>query len=104
MLAGASNGQTEIAVIYDPFADEMFSALRGQGATLDGHPIATAQGVGLAEGSVGVECSNRIETLNILPIVEALLQRGAMFQRNANEHGRWLMSRLGATSVILKSI
>ncbi|MEO1027057.1 MAG: inositol monophosphatase family protein [Pseudomonadota bacterium] len=84
VLAGVANGQTEIAAIYDPSADEMFAALRAQGATLNGHPITTARGVGLAEGSVGVGYSNRVETMNVLPVVEKLLQRGTMFHRNAS--------------------
>ena len=60
----------------------MFAALHGQEATLNVHPIAKAQGVGLADGSVGVGCSNRVETMNILPVTEALLQRRDMFHRN----------------------
>lgn len=84
VLAGVSNGQTKIGAIYDPFADEMFAALRGQGATLNGQLIAAAKGVGFADGSVGVGYSNRVETMNILPVVAELLQRGTMFHRNAS--------------------
>ena len=84
VLAGVANGQTKIGVTYDPSADELFAALRGQGATLNGHPMSAATGVGLTEGSVGVGYSNRVETMNILPVVEKLLQQGAMFHRNAS--------------------
>jgi len=33
------NGQRVVGVVYDPFRDEMFSAIRGEGATLNGQKI-----------------------------------------------------------------
>jgi myo-inositol-1(or 4)-monophosphatase len=33
------NGRTELGVIYDPMADELFTAERGSGARLNGEPI-----------------------------------------------------------------
>lgn len=84
VLAGVAQGQTQIGVIYDPSAGEMFAALRGQGATLNGAAMAVARDVSLNQGSVGVGYSNRVETMNVLPVVDALLQRGAMFHRNAS--------------------
>ena len=38
-VALAQDGQTQYAVVYDPFADELFSAARGGGAFLNGRPI-----------------------------------------------------------------
>lgn len=38
-VAYASFGQVLCACVYDPYADEMFSAIRGQGAYLNGAPI-----------------------------------------------------------------
>ncbi len=38
-VALAKNGQTEYAVVYNPFRDELFSARRGEGAFLNGKPI-----------------------------------------------------------------
>jgi len=35
--------QTEIAVVYDPVHDEMFTALRGHGACLNGTPLHVSQ-------------------------------------------------------------
>jgi len=32
-----------MGVVFNPFTDEMFSALKGQGATLNGSPIAVAE-------------------------------------------------------------
>jgi len=38
-IAYASKGVTQLAAVYDPMRDEMFSAERGKGATLNGKPI-----------------------------------------------------------------
>ena len=38
-VAYASFGQVLCACVYDPYADEMFSAIKGQGAFLNGQPI-----------------------------------------------------------------
>ena len=41
--------QIELGVLYDPTRNEMFSAERGQGATLNGKPIHVSQTAKLAE-------------------------------------------------------
>lgn len=41
-------GQTRVGVIYDPNRDEMFSAAEGQGAHLNGQPMAVSDVDGLA--------------------------------------------------------
>lgn len=38
-IAFASEGQVKVAAIYDPNRDEMYTAVRGQGAWLNGTPI-----------------------------------------------------------------
>ena len=38
-VAYASCGELLIGCVYDPFADEMFTAIKGQGAFLNGEPI-----------------------------------------------------------------
>lgn len=38
-VALAKNGQTEYAVVYNPYRDELFSARRGEGARLNAKPI-----------------------------------------------------------------
>ena len=39
-IAAAYKGSIQVGVIYDPHRDELFSASRGQGAFLNGKPIA----------------------------------------------------------------
>ncbi len=38
-IAYAHRGMTQLGVVYDPMRNEMFSAQRGQGASLNGQPI-----------------------------------------------------------------
>ena len=38
-IAYASNGTVSLGAVYDPMRDEMFTAARGQGAHLNGHPL-----------------------------------------------------------------
>jgi myo-inositol-1(or 4)-monophosphatase len=45
--------QLELGVLYDPTRNEMFSAARGQGATLNGKPIHVSQTKALAESVLG---------------------------------------------------
>lgn len=84
VLAGVTEGQTAIGVIRDPNMDETFVALRGEAATLNGSPLRVASGVALRDGTVAVGYSNRIESRHVVPIVEELIEHGAMFHRNAS--------------------
>ncbi|WP_136660806.1 inositol monophosphatase family protein [Nitratireductor sp. XY-223] len=84
VLAGASEGRTQLGVIHDPNADEMFVAVRGGGATLNNAPMHVATQVPLEAGTVAVGYSNRVEARNIQPVIAALIERGAMFYRNAS--------------------
>ncbi|MGD8604399.1 MAG: inositol monophosphatase family protein [Anaerolineales bacterium] len=42
-IAYARGNQAILGVVYDPMRDELFHALQGQGAFLNGHPLAVSQ-------------------------------------------------------------
>ena len=84
VLAGVAAGRTRIGVIHDPNIDETFAAVRGGGAFLNDAPMRPMTGVPLSAGTVSVGYSNRVEAGNVLPVVATLLERGAMFHRNAS--------------------
>lgn len=42
-IAAAYRGEIMVGVIYDPHRDELFSAIKGRGATLNGKPIHVGQ-------------------------------------------------------------
>ncbi len=42
-IAYAQKGHVEVGIVYNPFTNEMFSAIRGNGAQLNGRPIQVAE-------------------------------------------------------------
>ncbi len=84
VLAVVSEGQTQIGVIHEPNVAETYVAMRGAGATLNGQPMQVASGVDMASGTVSVGYSNRIEAAKVIPIISAIIERGAMYHRNAS--------------------
>lgn len=84
VLAGVAQAQTQIGVIHEPNADETYATRRGHGATLNGRAIRVASGVSLAQGTVSVGTSNRVEAAHVVPVIEALVDREALFHRNAS--------------------
>lgn len=84
VLAGVAGGKTEIGVIRDPNVDETYAAMRDGGAYLNGRKMQVASGVGLESGTVSVGYSNRIEARHVIPVIAQLIERGAMYHRNAS--------------------
>ncbi|PTX54518.1 myo-inositol-1(or 4)-monophosphatase [Litoreibacter ponti] len=84
VLAGVSDGQTQLGVIVEPNVDETYVAERGAGATLNGKPMRVASGVALDSGTVSVGYSNRVEAAHVIPVIAALVERGALYHRNAS--------------------
>jgi myo-inositol-1(or 4)-monophosphatase len=74
----------EIGLVFDPIANEMFSARRGHGATLNARPIDVAQATTFADGIVSVGYSLRTEPDDVLAIMSRLLHAGGMYQRNGS--------------------
>ena len=66
-LAAGQDGTIVAGVIYDPLRDEMFSAARGQGATLNGKPIHVSRATTLQESltATGFPSSKRHESPNV---------------------------------------
>ena len=52
-IAAASPGQTEIGVVYSPVADELYTAVRGGGAFLNGRPLTVSDQTDLALSLIG---------------------------------------------------
>ena len=84
VLAIVSERQTQIGVIHEPNVGETYVAMRGAGATLNGKPMQVASDVDMASGTVSVGYSNRIEAAKVIPIISDIIERGAMYHRNAS--------------------
>jgi myo-inositol-1(or 4)-monophosphatase len=76
--------QIELGVVYDPNAEELFTACRGHGASLDGVPIRPHAASGFADGTVGIGYSPRRPPRAMIDVLEPLLDAGGMFQRNGS--------------------
>jgi myo-inositol-1(or 4)-monophosphatase len=59
-VALAERGQPIVGVVFDPVADECFTAERGKGAWLNGHPIRTSRVRDLGEALVAASFSSEV--------------------------------------------
>lgn len=58
VLAYVQQAQPVVAAIYDPMADDMYAALSGKGALLNGAPIRCARAQTVSEGLISVGASH----------------------------------------------
>lgn len=56
-LAYYADGHVQTGVVYNPFTDELFTAVRGRGATLNGSPIHVTKTKTLADSLVAIGTS-----------------------------------------------
>lgn len=56
-LAYVVDGEPQVAVMYEPLLDKMFTAVKGQGAQLNGQPLHVSNTDTLHRASVGVTAS-----------------------------------------------
>ncbi|MEO8082764.1 MAG: inositol monophosphatase family protein [Ardenticatenales bacterium] len=85
-LAAVADGEILAGATYDPLRDEMYSAHRGGGATLNGRPMAVSRQAQLAAALVGTGFAydkatavdnNLAEVITIVPLVRGLRRAGA---------------------------
>eukprot|EP00934_Nitzschia_sp_Nitz4_P000794 Nitzschia sp. Nitz4//scaffold31_size150131//43543//44638//NITZ4_002817-RA/size150131-processed-gene-0.128-mRNA-1//-1//CDS//3329547626//794//frame0 len=64
-IAVAYQGQVVVGVLYDPHRDELYTAIKGQGAFCNGKPIrVSTQEVTLGQASIGMESPAGQESLD----------------------------------------
>lgn len=80
-IAWIDKGETVIGVIYDPVHDELFSAVRGRGATLNGAPIRASDATDSRLGLIGIGHSLRVDPILTLAALGRLMDMGGMFHR-----------------------
>jgi len=84
VIAGVENGRCVTGVIHDPCHDETFTAVRGQGAAMNGRDLTLSGQASLTDGSIGVGFSNRVDTSGAGRLASKLLSLGGVFHRNAS--------------------
>lgn len=98
IIACMKDGATHTGAIHEPASGETFWARRGGGAFCNGRPISVATATDIGEGSIGVGFNNRTRALNILPVVQAIVENGGIFFRNAS--GGLMLSYVAAGRLI----
>ncbi|MCB8822236.1 inositol monophosphatase family protein [Microvirga rosea] len=83
-LAYVRDGKTQIGIIYDPMADELFVAERGRGATLNGEPIRVSGLDDIKSSTIEAGWSNRLPFSRYVEMVARLLDDGAGIRRGGS--------------------
>lgn len=73
-IALQENQESVVAVVYDPFVDELFTAIRGQRAKLNGRPISVSKRAKLEQAIVFVGFAKNLFG-QMLPTMTALTHR-----------------------------
>ncbi len=84
VIAVTQGTETVIGVIDVPTQGEVFAAIRGGGATLNGRDLAIPVELTLANAATGIGASHRTDPAQIASWIEALLDQGGMFFRNGS--------------------
>lgn len=76
-----SGGEAVLGVILDPLRQEMFEAVKGQGARLNGQAISVSNIASLDQSAIGVGHNRRLPVDDVTAGINALLHRGAGFRQ-----------------------
>lgn len=73
--------RTVISVIYDPLKNELFTAIRGQGAQLNGYRMRCSNENSLSNSKIGINflIKKQYEKKNYFKIIELLLSKSIRF-------------------------
>lgn len=75
-IAFCVDGIAEIGLVYDPVADELFSARRGGGALCNGQPITVSANASPGTAALDIGYSRRKPTADYAALVARLLEDG----------------------------
>ncbi|PSJ64186.1 inositol monophosphatase family protein [Pseudaminobacter soli (ex Li et al. 2025)] len=78
-IAVCVDGVTQIGVVFDPAADEMFAARRGRGAFCNGTPLGVSKTTQLAEATVDAGYSRKAPLPDYVALLARLLDAGCDF-------------------------
>ncbi|MCB2054405.1 MAG: inositol monophosphatase [Geminicoccaceae bacterium] len=83
-IAYAREGTIETGVVYDPNAEELFAARRGNGATLNGRRITVADAHSFTDGTLSIGFSPRRGPEHVVRIIDRLLAQGGIHHRHGS--------------------
>ncbi|MBF0277740.1 MAG: inositol monophosphatase [SAR324 cluster bacterium] len=80
-IAFVEKKQVKIGVVYDPVADELYSAWEGHGAFCNEQPIQASRCEKLSEALIGLGYSRRTEPAAYASAIERLMSAGCEYRR-----------------------
>lgn len=83
-IAFCEMGETLMGVIFNPASGEFYFARKGHGATKNGAPLTAATTNDIANASVEIGWSTRVESANYLAAQQRVLDQGANIRRGAS--------------------
>lgn len=83
-IAIVRDDHTEIGVTFDSVHDEMYLAIKGQGAWLNDAPLVCPADTALSRGSIGTGFSKRISAEGTVAVIQQIIESGGVFHRNAS--------------------
>jgi myo-inositol-1(or 4)-monophosphatase len=84
VIAVLEHGVPVLGLVLDPSAGELFEAVRGEGATLNGASIRVSDAQSLSDGVVTLEYSPRLHKDQFLRSMGALIDGGGTFVRGGS--------------------
>ncbi len=98
-LALTRLGEPILSVILDPFEERTFSAKKGKGARLNGHPIHVNKNTGLKKSVIG--CGKTKAVRNLFPFMDAAYDRGVSFITGLSIHYMCALTAAGEFSAAI---
>ncbi|MFK7994490.1 MAG: inositol monophosphatase [Granulosicoccus sp.] len=84
VLACVESDQCVCAVICDPVSNELFTASRGHGASVNGRPMRVSSSTAINQGTLGVGHSSRVSGQLTVDVLAAIMARDGLFRRSGS--------------------
>lgn len=84
VIALVQGGDTVAAITVHPCGDETFTAIRGEGAFVNGMPLQCDPGHRIDNSLIAIGASHRTDPGHVGRVVSGLMDAGGMFYRNGS--------------------
>lgn len=99
VLALMHKGLPIVCVIYDPFLDRMFSALKGDGAMVNGKPIFVSESTEIKKTVIGLGKWN--DYINLFPVGQEINRRSVRLVTGLSVNYMGALVAVGEMSAVL---
>lgn len=84
VIALVRDGRVVAGVTVHPLSGDVYTAIRGQGAWLNGQPMACSRDHRIANSLVAIGASHRTDPQHVADVIVALMGQGGIFYRNGS--------------------